>query len=85
MTTAIAITLALSVANFVNPGLGLSLSTEASFVAKESPPLKDVIVALVPANPIKAMAEGNMLQVIVFAILIGIAIAKCGPAGERIR
>ena len=85
MTTAIAITLALSVANFVNPGLGLSLSTEASFVAKESPPLKDVIVALVPTNPIKAMAEGNMLQVIVFAILIGIAIAKCGPAGERIR
>ena len=85
MTTAIAITLALSVANFVNPGLGLSLSTETSFVAKESPPLKDVIVALVPTNPIKAMAEGNMLQVIVFAILIGIAIAKCGPAGERIR
>ena len=85
MTTAIAITLALSVANFVNPGLGLSLATETSFVAKESPPLKDVIVALVPTNPIKAMAEGNMLQVIVFAILIGIAIAKCGPAGERIR
>ena len=50
MTTAIAITLALSVANFVNPGLGLSLATEASFVAKESPPLKDVIVALVPAK-----------------------------------
>ena len=54
-------------------------------MAKESPPLKDIIVGLVPTNPIKAMAEGNMLQVIVFAILLGVAIAKCGPAGERVR
>jgi len=85
MTTAIAITLALSVANLVNPGLGLSLETETTFVAKESPPLKEVIIALVPTNPVKAMAEGNMLQVIVFAILVGVAIARCGPAGERVR
>ena len=84
-TTAVAITLALSVANIVNPGYGMALTTDASFVAKESPPLKDVIVGLVPTNPIKAMAEGNMLQVIVFAILLGVAIAKCGPAGERVR
>lgn len=85
MTTAIAITLALSVANLVNPGLGLSLETETTFVAKESPPLKEVMIALVPTNPVKAMAEGNMLQVIVFAILVGVAIARCGPAGERVR
>ena len=84
-TTAVAITLALSVANIVNPGYGMALTTDASFVAKESPPLKDIIVGLVPTNPIKAMAEGNMLQVIVFAILLGVAIAKCGPAGERVR
>ncbi|MCS5572210.1 MAG: cation:dicarboxylase symporter family transporter, partial [Pseudomonadales bacterium] len=74
LTTAIAITLGLSVANVVNPGMGLSLVTETTFVAKESPPLKEVIIALVPTNPVKAMAEGNMLQVIVFAILLGVAI-----------
>ena len=83
LTTAIAITLGLSVANVVNPGMGLSLVTETTFVAKESPPLKEVIIALVPTNPVKAMAEGNMLQVIVFAILLGVAIAKCGSAGEK--
>ena len=85
LTTAIAITLGLSVANVVNPGMGLSLATETTFVAKESPPLKEVIIALVPTNPVRAMAEGNMLQVIVFAILLGVAIARCGPVGERVR
>jgi Na+/H+-dicarboxylate symporter len=85
ITTAIAITLALTVANIVNPGMGLALATESTFIARESPPLKDVIIAIVPTNPVKAMAEGNMLQVIVFAILIGVAIAKCGPAGTRVR
>ena len=85
LTTAIAITLGLSVANVVNPGMGLSLATETTFVAKESPPLKEVIIALVPTNPVKAMAEGNMLQVIVFAILLGVAIARCGPVGERVK
>lgn len=84
-TTAIAITLALTVANIVDPGVGMALTTDATFVGKASPPLKDVIVGIVPTNPIKAMAEGNMLQIIVFAILVGIAIAKCGPAGTRVR
>lgn len=85
ITTAIAITLAISVASIVQPGVGMALATSTEFVPKESPPLKEVIIALVPTNPIKAMAEGNMLQVIVFAILVGVAIAKCGPSGERVR
>jgi Na+/H+-dicarboxylate symporter len=84
-TTAVAITLALTVANIVDPGVGMALATDAVFVPKESPPLKDVIVAIVPTNPVKAMAEGNMLQVIVFAILVGVAIAKSGPSGQRVR
>lgn len=85
ITTAIAITLALTVANIVNPGTGLELETETQFSAKESPPLKQVILDIIPTNPIDAMAQGNMLQVIVFAILIGVAISKSGPSGERVR
>ena len=81
ITTAVAITLALTVANIVNPGVGMSLAADSAFVAKESPPLKEVIISLVPTNPVKAMAEGNMLQVIVFAVLLGIAISRCGPSG----
>jgi len=42
-------------------------------------------VDIFPRNPVAAMAEGNMLQVIVFALLLGVALSRCGAAGERIR
>lgn len=85
MTTAIAVTLAITVANLIDPGTGLALTTDTVFQAKERPSLKEVIIAIVPTNPVKAMAEGNMLQLIVFAILVGVAIARCGAPGERVR
>ena len=78
LTTAIAITLALSIATTINPGLGIDLVTTAQYVAKEPPPLKQVLIDIFPTNPLRAMADGNMLQVIVFAILIGVAISRCG-------
>ncbi|HAK51638.1 MAG TPA: dicarboxylate/amino acid:cation symporter [Gammaproteobacteria bacterium] len=85
LTTAIAITLALTIATNINPGLGIDLVTTAEYVAKQPPSLTQVIIDIFPTNPLRAMAEGNMLQVIVFAILIGIAISRCGEPGERIR
>ena len=85
LTTAVAITLALTIATTINPGLGIDLVTTAEYVAKQPPSLKQVIIDIFPTNPLRAMAEGNMLQVIVFAILIGIAISRCGEPGERIR
>ncbi len=83
-TTAVAVSLALTVALTVNPGDGVDLPGEANFVAAEAPSITDVIVGLVPSNPIKAMADGNMLQVIVFALLIGFAMTRAGEAGERL-
>jgi Na+/H+-dicarboxylate symporter len=85
MTTAIAITLALTIATTVNPGVGIDLVTTTEFVARNPPSLKQVLVDIFPTNPLKAMAEGNMLQVIVFAILIGVAISRCGETGTRVR
>ncbi|MCB1644562.1 MAG: dicarboxylate/amino acid:cation symporter [Pseudomonadales bacterium] len=85
MTTAIAITLAITAAVIIQPGVGINLSTDLEFVAKESPPFKEVLLNIFPSNPIAAMAEGKMLQIIVFAILVGIAISKSGEAGQRIR
>jgi Na+/H+-dicarboxylate symporter len=85
ITTAIAVSLALFVATLVQPGVGINLDSTSQFVAKESPSLKDVIINIFPNNPIKAMAEGNMLQVIVFAILVGVAITRCGEAGLRVK
>ena len=83
-TTGIAVTVALTIALTVNPGMGVELPGEANFVAKQAPSIADVIVGIVPSNPIAAMANGNMLQVIVFALLIGFAITRAGEAGTRI-
>lgn len=84
MTTAIAITIAMSMALLVSPGEGLNLTTQTTFEAKTAPSLSDVIVNMFPSNPINSMAQGNMLQIIVFAVLFGIAMAMTGDAGKRL-
>ncbi len=84
VTTAIAITLAMSMALLISPGEGLNLTTETSFEAKTAPSLGDVIVNMFPSNPINSMAQGNMLQIIVFAVLFGISMAMTGEAGKRV-
>ena len=83
-TTAVAITVAISLALLVSPGVGYDVPTEAAFDAKQAPTLTQVIINMFPTNPINAMAEGNMLQVIVFALLFGIAMALSGEPGKRI-
>ena len=85
ITTGVAISLALAVATLLDPGSGISLAQEFDpFVAAERPPFVQVLINIFPDNPIQAMAEGNMLQVIVFAILVGIAINHTGENGRRI-
>jgi Na+/H+-dicarboxylate symporter len=83
-TTAVAITLALTAAVLVEPGAGFHLTTDASFQAVEPPSLRDTVVGLFPSNPIRAMAEGNMLQIIVFSGLFGLALTVSGASGERL-
>jgi len=83
-TTAIAVSLALLVAVFVSPGSNVELTSEAVYKAAEAPPLIDVLVAMFPSNPFNALAEGKMLQIIVFALLFGYAISHAGEAGRRI-
>ncbi|OZS45770.1 dicarboxylate/amino acid:cation symporter [Photobacterium sanguinicancri] len=84
MTTAIAITLALTMGNIFQPGAGADLTAATTFASKEAPSLGDVIVGMFPTNPINSMAQGNTLQIIVFAILFGVAISAAGSAGERL-
>ncbi|MEN8131903.1 MAG: dicarboxylate/amino acid:cation symporter [Pseudomonadota bacterium] len=84
-TTAVAVTLALGLAAVVGPGQGFEAGTETfTFQAKEAPPLGQVLVEMVPANPFRAMSEGRMLQVIVFALLFGIAVTLSGKKGQHV-
>ncbi len=83
LTTCLAISLALSIALLVKPGAGMNLVTLASFEGVEAPSFKEVVVGIFPTNPIAAMADGNMLQVIVFSLLMGFALSRTGEAGQQ--
>ena len=84
ITTAIAIALAISVAIIAQPGVGIDLANATQFVAKDAPSLKTTIVNIFPSNPVQSMANGSILQVIVFSLLLGLAISKSGEKGQRI-
>ncbi|MCZ6711595.1 MAG: dicarboxylate/amino acid:cation symporter [Gammaproteobacteria bacterium] len=85
LTTAIAISIALMLALLVEPGVGLTpMELESSFDANEPESFKNTLINIFPTNPVEAMARGNMLQIIVFALLLGVALSHSGEAGNRI-
>lgn len=82
ITTAFAITIGLLAALIFQPGVGLEISFESSVEAQQAPSLVEIIVNLVPQNPVSALASGNILQIIVFAIGLGISLMLIGEKGE---
>lgn len=83
-TTAFAISIALSISALLGVGEGVNATTTAQFVAPPAPSLKEVLINVFTSNPFKALVDGNMLQVIVFALLFGSSLRAAGNAGERI-
>lgn len=83
-TTAIAVTIAIAVGKIINPGIGLDLSSVKTIqpTIAESKAFSDVILDIIPTNPINALAEGNMLQIIFFAMIVGIILATLGKKTE---
>ena len=85
-TTALAVTVALSVGNLINPGIGLDMSaikTSASTVeTMEATSLTDTILNIIPDNPINSLASGTMLQVIVFALIATIGFSAFVPLAK---
>ena len=81
LTTAVAILIGFGVAGILSPGTGISLASDATYKVKEAPGLMQVLVAMIPANPIDAMAKAQILPVIVFSLFVGIGIVHVG--GER--
>ncbi|MBA4682192.1 dicarboxylate/amino acid:cation symporter [Pseudomonas sp. MDMC224] len=84
-TTAIAIIIGLALAMIFKPGVGIDLGAAQAVTVAESPSLVATLVALVPANPVAAFAQGNVLQIIVFAILFGLAITLAGEAAKPVK
>ena len=84
LTTAIAIAVAIGLAIMVAPGSGANGTTTTTFIAKEAPPLSEVLIHIIPDNVIHAFASGNMLQIIFFSILFGISLLMVGKKAQNI-
>ncbi len=83
MTTAFAVLIGLIIANIMQPGEGLSISLEGLKPrSKDAPPLLKVLMDIIPLNPIDALAKGNMLQVIFFALMFGFGLSMMGEKGR---
>lgn len=82
ITTALAIATAIGLGSLFGIGKGMNVETEAAFEAASAPPLLDVFANIIPSNPISAMANGDMLSIIFFAILIGISILMVGKPAK---
>ncbi len=83
-TTAVALAIAVTAALIIQPGAGIEKTTELAFQGKEATPFAQVIIDMFPTNPIQAMADGKMLQIILFAILLGFSISHSGEPGRRV-
>ena len=85
VTTALAVCVALGSALLINPGRGLDMDAVQKGTvssATEATSLVDTLLNIIPKNPIQSMANGDMLPIIVFALFVGIMLAKLGTRGS---
>lgn len=84
LTTAIAVSIALGAAIIFKPGIGANPVAAAEATVAEATPFTQVLIDMVPTNPISAMAEGQMLPIIFFAVLLGVSITLSKSTGVRV-
>ena len=86
-TTAVAVVTAISVAYLINPGIGLDMdavqTSEVTATTAETS-LVDTLLNIIPKNPVASMASGDMLPIIVFALFVGIMLAKLGSRASTV-
>jgi len=85
LTTAIAITIGLIIGTVLQPGVGLNMEMPTEMAAaKEAPPFIETLLNIVPKNPVEAMSSGAVLQIIVFALMLGVAINLAEEKGKPV-
>lgn len=87
ITTALAISISLFIAKVINPGSNLDMSSLVSTepTIAENQPLVDTLLNIIPTNPIASLANGEMLQIIFFALLVGVSINTIGEKGKCVK
>lgn len=86
-TTIISVGIALFIGNIMNPGIGVAADAvqKVSVTVNNSKSFIDVLLGMVPVNPIEAMAKGDMLAIITFAIISGVALSLLKEKGNNVR
>lgn len=86
-TTAIAIIAALFLGSVLKPGVGLDMSSvvTSEVAIGESKSIAEILLGIIPSNPIAAFANGEMLQIIFFALITGVAMSMIGEKAEPVR
>ena len=82
LTTAAAIFIGLLFAKFFQPGAGLNLVPTGEVAVQTPPSLGQIVLSIVPSNPVRSLVEGNVLQIIVFALFLGVSINFAGEKGR---
>ena len=83
-TTLAAITIGLFLSALLQPGVGVDLSSATPSAVQEAIPLSERLMQIVPSNPIAALAEGNILAIIFFALLVGVSLLTIGDKGKPV-
>lgn len=85
-TTALAVCIALGTALVINPGIGLSMDSiqKGDVTVNEPTSVTTTLLNIIPKNPIGSMANGDMLPIIVFALFVGIMLAKLGSKASTV-
>ena len=86
LTTAIAVSVAIFIAFCINPGVGLNMRTmeTAEAVSVEKTSFAETLLNIIPTNPIAALANGEMLPLILFALIIGVILAHRGERADTV-
>ena len=83
-TTLAAISIGLFLAAIMQPGVGVDFSAAVPGKIQEAIPLSERLMSIVPSNPIAALAEGNILAIIFFALLCGVSLLTIGERGKPV-
>lgn len=86
LTTAIAISTAILLAQIVGPGRDFQMEGVEirDIAAKEAPPVTQVFIDIIPSNPVSAFASGDMLSIIFYAIMVGVSILLVGSKAKPV-
>ncbi len=84
ISMAVAITIGILIAHFVKPGEGISLANIGHVTSKAPTSIINTLLDIVTKNPMNSLANARVLQIIFFAIILGICITLAGEKGKPV-